>query len=82
MLSCNFLFDFVSNIDIGIVYLVMLNNVYLSGIENLMLWCYVVIIVYNGGVGSVLCVFLNDKIQVVNMINCMLLGDVYQILII
>lgn len=54
MLSCSFLFDFVSNIDIGIVYLVMLNNVYFGGIDNLILRCYVVIIVYNGGVGSVL----------------------------
>lgn len=58
----------------------MLNNVYFGGIDNLISRRYVVIIVYNGGVGSVLRVFSNDKIQVVNIINIMTSGDVYQTL--
>lgn len=82
LLSCSYLFDLVNNIDIGIVYLVMLNNVYFVGIDNFILCCYVVIIVYNGGVGSVLWVFFSDKVQVVNIINSMVSGDVYQMLII
>ena len=35
---------------------------------------------YNGGAGSVLRVFSNDKIQAANIINTMTPGDVYQTL--
>ncbi|HAK8235652.1 TPA: membrane-bound lytic murein transglycosylase MltC, partial [Salmonella enterica] len=78
--SRNFLFDPASNIDTGTAYLAMLNNVYLSGIENPTSRRYAVITAYNGGAGSVLRVFSNDKIQAANMINRMSPGDVYQIL--
>ncbi len=57
----------------------MLNNVYLSGIENPTSRRYAVITAYNGGAGSVLRVFSNDKIQAANMINRMSPG-MYQIL--
>ena len=39
-----------------------------------------VITAYNGGAGSVLRVFSNDKIQAANIINTMTPGDVYQTL--
>ncbi len=69
--SRSFLFDPASNIDTGTAYLAMLNNVYLSGIENPTSRRYAVITAYNGGAGSVLRVFSNDKIQAANMINRM-----------
>ncbi len=48
--SRNFLFDPASNIDTtGTAYLAMLNNVYLSGIENPTSRRYAVITAYNGG---------------------------------
>lgn len=61
-------------------YLAMLNNVYLGGIDNPTSRRYAVITAYNGGAGSVLRVFSNDKIQAANIINTMTPGDVYQTL--
>ncbi len=58
-----FLVDPASNIDTGTAYLAMLNNVYLGGIDNPTSRRYAVITAYNGGAGSVLRVFSNDKIQ-------------------
>ncbi len=75
-----FLFDPASNIDTGTAYLAMLNNVYLGGIDNPTSRRYAVITAYNGGAGSVLRVFSNDKIQAANIINTMTPGDVYQTL--
>ncbi|XNM54870.1 membrane-bound lytic murein transglycosylase MltC [Escherichia coli] len=76
----SFLFDPASNIDTGTAYLAMLNNVYLGGIDNPTSRRYAVITAYNGGAGSVLRVFSNDKIQAANIINTMTPGDVYQTL--
>ena len=78
--SRSFLFDPASNIDTGTAYLAMLNNVYLGGIDNPTSRRYAVITAYNGGAGSVLRVFSNDKIQAANIINSMTPGDVYQTL--
>lgn len=78
--SRSFLFDPASNIDTGTAYLAMLNNVYLGGIDNPTSRRYAVITAYNGGAGSVLRVFSNDKIQAANIINTMTPGDVYQTL--
>ncbi|EHM49280.1 MAG: membrane-bound lytic murein transglycosylase MltC [Yokenella regensburgei] len=78
--SRSFLFDPASNIDTGTAYLAMLNNVYLSGIDNPTSRRYAVITAYNGGAGSVLRVFSSDKAQAANIINNMAPGDVYQTL--
>lgn len=78
--SRNYLFDPANNIDTGTAYLAMLNNVYLSGINNPTSRRYAVITAYNGGAGSVLRVFSSDKIQAANIINQMAPGDVYQTL--
>lgn len=78
--SRNYLFDPASNIDTGTAYLAMLNNVYLSGIDNPTSRRYAVITAYNGGAGSVLRVFSDDKIRAASIINSMAPGDVYQTL--
>jgi membrane-bound lytic murein transglycosylase C len=52
----------------------MLNNVYLSGIDNPTSRRYAVITAYNGGAGSVLRVFSSDKVQAANIINSMAPG--------
>ena len=78
--SRSFLFDPASNIDTGTAYLAMLSNVYLGGISNPTSRRYAVITAYNGGAGSVLRVFSNDKGQAANIINSMAPGDVYQTL--
>jgi len=78
--SRSFLFDPASNIDTGTAYLAILNNVYLGGITNPTSRRYAVITAYNGGAGSVLRVFSNDKVQAANLINNMSPGDVYQTL--
>ncbi len=76
----SFLFDPASNIDTGTAYLAMLNNIYLAGISNPTSRRYAVITAYNGGAGSVLRVFSNDKVQAANIINTMSPGDVYETL--
>ena len=78
--SRSYLFDPQSNIDTGTAYLAMLNNVYLGGIDNPTSRRYAVITAYNGGAGSVLRVFSNDKVQAANIINSMAPGDVYSTL--
>ncbi|KFC05485.1 membrane-bound lytic murein transglycosylase C [Trabulsiella guamensis ATCC 49490] len=78
--SRSYLFDPASNIDTGTAYLAMLNNVYLSGIDNPTSRRYAVITAYNGGAGSVLRVFSDDKIRAASIINSMAPGDVYQTL--
>lgn len=78
--SRSFLFDPANNIDTGTAYLAMLNNVYLAGIDNPTSRRYAVITAYNGGAGSVLRVFADDKVQAANIINSMAPGDVYQTL--
>lgn len=78
--SRSYLFDPQSNIDTGTAYLAMLNNVYLGGIANPTSRRYAVITAYNGGAGSVLRVFSNDKIKAASIINSMQPGDVYETL--
>ena len=78
--SRSFLFDPASNIDTGTAYLAILSNIYLGGIDNPTSRRYAVITAYNGGAGSVLRVFSNDKVQAANIINSMTPGDVYQTL--
>lgn len=78
--SRDYLFDPENNIDTGTAYLAMLNDVYLSGIQNPTSRRYAVITAYNGGPGSVLKVFSSDKDQAVNIINTLSPDDVYETL--
>jgi len=78
--SRSFLFDPESNIDTGTAYLAILQDSYLSGIDNPTSRRYAVITAYNGGAGSVLRVFNNDKNRAFNIINSMAPGDIYQTL--
>ena len=78
--SRSYLFDPESNIDTGTAYLAILQNSYLGQIDNPTSRRYAVITAYNGGAGSVLRVFSNDKTQAFNLINSMDPGDVYQTL--
>lgn len=78
--SRSFLFDPESNIDTGTAYLAILQNSYLGGIDNPTSRRYATITAYNGGAGSVLRVFNNDKTRALNIINSMGPGDVYQTL--
>ncbi|MBK4716163.1 MULTISPECIES: membrane-bound lytic murein transglycosylase MltC [Tenebrionibacter/Tenebrionicola group] len=77
----SYLFDPANNIDTGTAYLAMLGNVYLSGINDPTSRRYAVITAYNGGAGSVLRVFNNDKTRAFSIINSMAPGDLYQMLI-
>ncbi|WP_127959482.1 membrane-bound lytic murein transglycosylase MltC [Serratia microhaemolytica] len=78
--SRNYLFDPEKNIDTGTAYLAILQNNYLAGINNATSRRYAMITAYNGGAGSVLRVFDNDKNRAVAIINSMSPGDVYQTL--
>ncbi|PHM63352.1 putative transglycosylase signal peptide protein [Xenorhabdus ishibashii] len=75
--SRNYLFDPENNIDAGTAYLSILQNTYLGEIKNATSRRYAVITAYNGGAGSVLRVFSNDKKQAVQIINSMEPGDIY-----
>lgn len=78
--SRSYLFDPENNIDTGTAYLAILQNNYLGGITNPTSRRYAVITAYNGGAGSVLRVFDNDRTRAVSIINGMQPGDVYQTL--
>jgi membrane-bound lytic murein transglycosylase C len=75
--SRSYLFDPQNNINTGTAYLAMLQNVYLGNIDNPTSRRYAVITAYNGGAGSVLRVFSQNKAQAFNIINNMAPGDVY-----
>ncbi|WJV54932.1 membrane-bound lytic murein transglycosylase MltC [Pectobacteriaceae bacterium CE90] len=79
--SRSYLFDPEKNIDTGTAYLSILKNVYLAGIENPTSRRYAMISAYNGGAGSVLRVFSNDKNKAVNIINGMSPSEIYQTLV-
>lgn len=78
--SRSYLFDPESNIDTGTAYLSMLKNIYLAGIQNSTSQRYAMITAYNGGAGSVLRVFSNDKDTAFGIINSMSPNEVYQTL--
>ncbi|WP_045959200.1 membrane-bound lytic murein transglycosylase MltC [Xenorhabdus poinarii] len=79
--SRSYLFDPDNNIDAGTAYLSMLQNIYLGEIKNATSRRYAVITAYNGGAGSVLRVFANDRKKAAQIINSMAPGDVYATLI-
>ncbi|WMY95934.1 MAG: membrane-bound lytic murein transglycosylase MltC [Arsenophonus sp.] len=76
----NDLLDPAYNIDLGTAYLSLLQNTYLSKISNITSRRYALIAAYNGGIGSVLKVFHNNKQQALKIINQMRPRDVYHIL--
>ncbi|MBE8596666.1 membrane-bound lytic murein transglycosylase MltC [Xenorhabdus sp. BG5] len=76
----NYLFDPENNIDTGTAYLSILQNTYLGEIKNATSRRYAIITAYNGGAGSVLRVFSNDRKKAVQIINSMEPGDVYSTL--
>lgn len=78
--SRSYLFDPEKNIDTGTAYLAILQNSYLGEIQNPTSRRYAVITAYNGGAGSVLRVFHNDKKQAAVKINNLEPGDVYETL--
>ncbi|MDF7680529.1 membrane-bound lytic murein transglycosylase MltC [Enterobacteriaceae bacterium ESL0689] len=77
----SYLFDPEKNIDTGTAYLAILNDTYLSAINNPTSRRYAIITAYNGGAGSVLRVFSQDKAKAAEIINSMEPGDVYTKLI-
>ncbi|WP_017347655.1 membrane-bound lytic murein transglycosylase MltC [Pantoea sp. A4] len=79
--SRSYLLDPANNIDAGAAYLSLLQNSYLSGIQDPTSRRFAMITAYNGGAGSVLRVFSSDKAQAFATINSMPPGTVYQTLI-
>lgn len=75
-----YLFDPKNNIDTGVAYLAILNNVYLNNITNPLSRHYAIITAYNGGAGSVLRVFSSDRNKAFSIINGMTPENVYQTL--
>ncbi|WMY95281.1 MAG: membrane-bound lytic murein transglycosylase MltC [Arsenophonus sp.] len=75
------LLDPAYNIDLGTAYLSLLQNIYLSKISNITSRRYALITAYNGGIGSLLKVFHNNKEQALKIINQMRPRDVYHVLI-
>lgn len=79
--SRNYLFNPENNIDAGTAYLSLLQNDYLSGIQNPVSHRYAVISAYSGGAGSVLRVFSSDRSRAISIINSMKPEEVYNTLI-
>ncbi|TCP88815.1 membrane-bound lytic murein transglycosylase C [Cricetibacter osteomyelitidis] len=78
--SKSYLFDPEKNIDAGVMYLSILRNNYLAGIENPTSMRYAMISAYNSGAGAVLRVFDDDKEEAIYRINKLLPEQVYRIL--
>lgn len=78
--SCSYLFNPQNNIDIGTAYLSMLQNTYLSNIDNPISQLYVTIAAYNSGVTNVLRIFSENQNQAFTVINSMKPDEVYQAL--
>ena len=74
------LFDPGFNIDIGTAYLHLLQNNYLSSINNGLSQHYAMISAYNGGAGNVLKSFHRDRKTAVNVINSHQPKNVYYML--
>jgi membrane-bound lytic murein transglycosylase C len=72
------LFVPANNITYGSAYLHLLDDRYLLGIRNPVSREYCVIAAYNGGAGSVLGTFDEDRTKAVSKINSLAPGDVYR----
>lgn len=78
--SRSYLFDPEQNIDTGVAYLSILQDKYLGAINHPVSKRYAVITAYNGGAGSVLRVFSNDRDKAAEMISKMNPDQVYKTL--
>lgn len=79
--SRKFLLDPRNNVDMGTAYLSLLKTKYLAGINNPISLRYAMITSYNGGAGSVLRTFSNDRNEAINIINSMTPQQVYRKLV-
>ncbi|OCG02174.1 membrane-bound lytic murein transglycosylase MltC [Gilliamella sp. wkB112] len=79
--SRQFLLDPRNNVDMGTAYLSLLKTKYLAGINNPISLRYAMITSYNGGAGSVLRTFSNDRNEAINIINSMTPQQVYRKLV-
>ncbi|OCG20083.1 MULTISPECIES: membrane-bound lytic murein transglycosylase MltC [unclassified Gilliamella] len=79
--SRKFLLDPRNNVDMGTAYLSLLKTKYLAGIDNPVSLRYAMITSYNGGAGSVLRTFSNDRNEAINIINSMTPQQVYRKLV-
>ncbi|QYN45064.1 MULTISPECIES: membrane-bound lytic murein transglycosylase MltC [unclassified Gilliamella] len=79
--SRQFLLDPKNNVDMGTAYLSLLKTKYLAGINNPISLRYAMITSYNGGAGSVLRTFSNDRDEAIKIINAMTPQQVYRKLV-
>lgn len=79
--SRQFLLDPKNNVDMGTAYLSLLKTKYLAGINNPISLRYAMITSYNGGAGSVLRTFSNDRNEAIKIINAMTPQQVYRKLV-
>ena len=79
--SRQFLLDPRNNVDIGTAYLSLLKTKYLAGIRNPISLRYAMITSYNGGAGSVLRTFSDDRNEAIKIINSMTPQQVYRKLV-
>lgn len=79
--SKSYLFDANNNIELGVAYLKLLNEKYLTGIINPISKEYCVISAYNTGSGNVLKTFSKDRENAKNIINSKNPLDIYKTLI-
>lgn len=73
-----FLLDPRNNINMGSAYLALIRDGYLAGINNPISMRYAIITSYNGGAGSVLRTFSDDRKKAVDVINSLTPEQVYK----
>lgn len=76
----SYLYNPENNIDAGTLYLTILRDEYLDGIEDQTAKRYAMISAYNSGAGAVLKVFDSDKYAAIDRINELSSDAVYRIL--
>lgn len=76
-----FLLEPNNNINMGSAYLALIRDNYLAGINNPISMRYALITSYNGGAGSVLTTFSQDRKKAVDIINSLTPQQVYSKLI-
>ncbi|MCX8648922.1 membrane-bound lytic murein transglycosylase MltC [Gilliamella sp. B2776] len=79
--SRKYLLDPHNNVDMGTAYLSLLKTKYLAGINNPISLRYAMITSYNGGAGSVLRTFSNDRVRAIDIINSMTPQQVFRKLV-
>lgn len=76
----SYLYNPENNIDAGTLYLTILRDEYLDGIENPVAKRYAMISAYNSGAGAVLKVFDYDRYDAIDRINDLSPDAIYRIL--